>query len=385
MQAVNTWVGFLSTLVANIIIMIGSTSLYTWLAFEGGSRLGKHRKLTLLLLEIGFVVFLQLSDWSSYLITKASTGYYWTYLNMEIIILFNFTLTNRNLGQLIFAIVAPEVWIFSYLGPVIDPIVLVLYLLVVAVTVLTYIFSAQIQRHVWSYVTAFGAYTVLAFMIADQLYAPQSVAAWWRQVIALIVIEVVCAFYGNQMFTRAVRNRENKQRATHDELTSLRNFASFNRDLETVFREFRAAGPRYAIHEIDIDYFKKINDTYGHPAGNVVLQQVAHSLEDIVDELEYGGRAYRTGGEEFTVLLTFTSNNTAVAVDIANQIRTRIRSLRFDFDPNLMITVSIGQERVSSADDNYLDVYKRVDKSLYQSKNNGRDVITVRGQTLERR
>jgi len=125
----------------------------------------------------------------------------------------------------------------------------------------------------------------------------------------------------------------------------------------------------FGIMMIDIDFFKRVNDTYGHEAGDHALQQVA-SL--IMNNARAGDFSFRYGGEEFLMVLTEVDSNQAMFV--AEKIRKRVESadILLSNDRTLKITISIGVA-MSDANPDYQRLIERADKALYEAKNNGRN------------
>lgn len=130
---------------------------------------------------------------------------------------------------------------------------------------------------------------------------------------------------------------------------------------------------------IDIDFFKKVNDTYGHMAGDAVLQQVAKLLMTAVRDFDVTSRF---GGEEFMIILL------QVSKEIAIKVAKRIRQLVIEYpvvyqDNKIAVTVSQGIAFASShASAN--DLIEDADKALYQAKNQGRDCIVMSGEDVIR-
>lgn len=119
----------------------------------------------------------------------------------------------------------------------------------------------------------------------------------------------------------------------------------------------------YAVIMIDVDDFKVVNDTYGHPNGDIVLQR----LSDILGEMQSGkARAYRYGGEEFTVVIS--TNQLRVAYHMAEQIRMIFENETWDFCKK-KITISLGV----ACGHGHEDVVKQADENLYISKKNGKN------------
>ncbi len=165
-----------------------------------------------------------------------------------------------------------------------------------------------------------------------------------------------------------------QQQAVHDELTGLFNRREFYRRME---EEIKRSG-RYlrslSIMMLDLDHFKKINDTYGHTAGDQVLREVAHRLTSIVRPID---TVIRYGGEEFTVMLPET------AVDDAKAMAERIRSFMEtnaimigDNEP-VTLTISIGVAEFNADTMTISDFVSSADNALYTAKNSGRNRVCV--------
>jgi diguanylate cyclase (GGDEF)-like protein len=126
---------------------------------------------------------------------------------------------------------------------------------------------------------------------------------------------------------------------------------------------------------LDIDHFKAVNDTYGHPAGDSVLKDVAGLVRRSVRDVDICGRY---GGEEFVVLLPQTPLEGALLV--AERMREAVRSKAFDLrGESCQVTVSMG---VAVSPVNGTDAIKLIaaaDEALYLSKKNGRDRVTGAG------
>lgn len=160
--------------------------------------------------------------------------------------------------------------------------------------------------------------------------------------------------------------------ATTDELTGLLNRGAFDRELAREFERARRYERSLALMLFDIDHFKRVNDTYGHPIGDQVLRAVGKVVLSTVRACDLPGRY---GGEEFAVGLSETSIEGAAAA--AERIRKAIagsvyRTERGDF----RITVSTGV--VALAGNLGLnDLVRRADAALYEAKQGGRDRIVV--------
>jgi len=131
----------------------------------------------------------------------------------------------------------------------------------------------------------------------------------------------------------------------------------------------RQSGHGFAVLMLDIDYFKPINDTYGHDAGDLVLQQIAGLLSS---NTRGGDYAFRLGGEEFLVILVDISPEKAMLA--AEKLRKLIAMERFRLQQGeeLSLTTSIGVAQYDGHPD-YQRLLQRADRALYQAKNGGRN------------
>ncbi len=161
--------------------------------------------------------------------------------------------------------------------------------------------------------------------------------------------------------------------ALRDGLTKLYNRKFFMDRLkpECAFRT-RHAGP-LALIMLDVDRFKKVNDTFGHQAGDFVLVKLARSVEPV---LRAEDTLARYGGEEFVVLCRDTAEEAALA--LAERIRERIARSRFQFEGRLIpTTISLGVACVagSSGEQSPEALLSAADTALYAAKNNGRNRV----------
>lgn len=154
-----------------------------------------------------------------------------------------------------------------------------------------------------------------------------------------------------------------------DYLTGIPN----NRKFQELFYNWREEKDNFFIALLDIDYFKRVNDTYGHPTGDLVLIELAKRLEQSAGN--FGGEVARIGGEEFGVLLPATTQ--VQAKEQAEQLRKSIGSTRFLLPDNLElpITVSIGVAGYPSDAESMPDLYKTADERLYNAKLGGRNCV----------
>ena len=126
---------------------------------------------------------------------------------------------------------------------------------------------------------------------------------------------------------------------------------------------------------IDIDFFKKVNDKYGHFVGDEVLKMLTKNINDNIRNSDI---LARMGGEEFVVLLNET--NEEEALEIAQKIRKIIENSNLEYnDINVQVTISIGLSMLNHEKDNEIDeILIRADEALYISKNSGRNKVSIK-------
>jgi diguanylate cyclase (GGDEF)-like protein len=160
--------------------------------------------------------------------------------------------------------------------------------------------------------------------------------------------------------------------AEHDGLTNLLNRRSFCRDAEKKCDEILRYGGNAFLMMLDIDFFKNVNDTYGHLAGDEVLRSVSRTLQQRFRKTDMVGRY---GGEEFCVFLF--STNRENAVEIAEGYRRQIENLMIPFeDKTIRVTISIGiAEFPSAREQTLMALIARADAALYAAKSGGRNRV----------
>ena len=161
------------------------------------------------------------------------------------------------------------------------------------------------------------------------------------------------------------REKELKLLATTDYLTKLYNRRAFGEISESIFHLAKREKEKFSIVMLDIDDFKKINDTYGHKAGDDVLVILSNTLKEMSRESDV---VCRYGGEEFILLLPKT--DVKGAYFIAQKIKKAVEKLHF--------TVSLGVSEVDLEHDKDIEaVIKRADDALYESKRSGKNRVTI--------
>ena len=160
--------------------------------------------------------------------------------------------------------------------------------------------------------------------------------------------------------------------ANTDGLTKCFNKSYFNQACDLAVKKSKITGTQLALIIFDIDHFKKLNDNYGHDAGDHVLREMTGLIR------AQGAREddifARYGGEEFVILLPKT--NLKQGYEIAERIRKLVEAHPFVYESQeIHMTVSVGVSDYRQGVDTGTELFKRADKAVYQSKNNGRNQV----------
>lgn len=166
---------------------------------------------------------------------------------------------------------------------------------------------------------------------------------------------------------------ENKLRVLSetDELTGVYNKRKLLQELKIHYLNFKQHQKNIALLMLDADYFKQINDLYGHLKGDEVLTKMAQCC---TKELNSQGDLFRFGGEEFAIILPNTSLK--AAEQFSNQLRINI-SEQLQLPQIKKVSVSIGLAQFIESDNQEDTVLSRADQALYQAKKDGRDCVRI--------
>ncbi|MGC9491169.1 GGDEF domain-containing protein, partial [Vibrio genomosp. F10] len=153
----------------------------------------------------------------------------------------------------------------------------------------------------------------------------------------------------------------------------------FTHHLSEALKEFQQSERVFSVLMLDIDRFKRINDSFGHSYGD---EAIKYAVKVLNDGLEDSGCFGRIGGEEFAVILYDTSVNNAALV--AEKLRKKLEESQLIVSgESIELTISIGVTQVFSSDDDIKNILARADNAMYHSKNTGRNKVSIYSSNVE--
>jgi two-component system cell cycle response regulator len=176
-------------------------------------------------------------------------------------------------------------------------------------------------------------------------------------------------------FTTRLRDnvQQSMELAVTDALTGLYNRRHMDTQVAALVDSAAGRGTPLAVLAVDVDHFKAVNDSHGHDAGDRVLQELAMRIRKNTRSLDL---AFRTGGEEFVIVLPSTDR--AVALKVAERLRRSVSARPFNTGARsglLPITISVGIASLESPTDTLEELLKRADLALYRAKREGRNRV----------
>ena len=213
--------------------------------------------------------------------------------------------------------------------------------------------------------------------VASRMWGPMApipqvslIALKWLNISLFAVMFSALASYYRQKITKAEMRL--KVLASVDALTGLNNRSHFEADAEQHIARFQRSGISSAVVIADVDFFKKINDTYGHEAGDLVLVAVSRLLKKELREVD---SLARWGGEEFVFLMHETGLPQAIAV--TERIRDAVEATSVSYHATeIRCTMSFGITALLPHD-TLGDAIARADRALYRSKSQGRNRVSA--------
>lgn len=181
-------------------------------------------------------------------------------------------------------------------------------------------------------------------------------------------------FYVENLIEFIKHNKKLEHEATKDFLTGLNNVKNFDTSFNSISQLTLKKWENLSLLFIDIDFFLKVNDTYSHNAGDIVLKELA---EIFIDTVRVFDVISRNGGEEFSILLLDCSSSHALK--IAEKLRKKVETHQFNISDkvNLNITISIGVSTYPYTTNKIDDLLEDADKALHEAKRTGRNKVVL--------
>ena len=280
-------------------------------------------------------------------------------------------------GLLDVSLVTACLWMFLRLGQplnaITDTVIFSVYLLAIAATSLRYDWriSVLVGGTAIAQYAALVHYAVWQWDLDDPILQPELAAefSWTPQVGRLLVLAIATAI----ATALIVRAQEHRTLSNRDRLTNLANRGFFDESLQRIGALASRSGEPVAVAMIDVDHFKKFNDTYGHLAGDEALRRVAETLSESFRTTDL---VARYGGEEFAGL--FPGMTRAGAESRLEQLRETLAELAIPVDDTkrtASVTVSIGLAVWPQDGGDLIQTLGLADARLYAAKTSGRNRV----------
>lgn len=195
---------------------------------------------------------------------------------------------------------------------------------------------------------------------------------FWASMITVTVLAYFYEYTSQKAYDKLLSTSQELEKATlTDFLTGLANRRKIQQHLEHEKNRYERQAASFSIMLCDIDYFKNINDTYGHDCGDFVLKSIAETFTEALRKVDI---IARWGGEEFLVLLPATRQKGSIVS--AERLRKAIKQLKIDYENCVInVTMSFGLATWTNADKDMDGFIKRADENLYRAKDEGRNRV----------
>ncbi|SFB32526.1 diguanylate cyclase (GGDEF) domain-containing protein [Acetitomaculum ruminis DSM 5522] len=235
-------------------------------------------------------------------------------------------------------------------------------------------YSYDDERYITSQISFSDKKWILAVTPKDGIWA--STTFLRVEAIVFLFISILITIITNLLISYKKQNSENLKLSYRDALTGLLNQRAFMRDL----KELEKKGSYFGVMFVDLDEFKKINDDYGHAAGDEVLITTSNRVKEVLGE---EGRVYRIGGDEFTVIIE-VDRDREYYIELIEKIRNLVTKSIVINGEEIETDLSTGYARCPYDGKNYEEILKVADDAMYNSKgskkmikkNTGKDVVT---------
>ena len=201
-------------------------------------------------------------------------------------------------------------------------------------------------------------------------------------IIVVCILSIIVVIFINLFYYAKIQKYIQKVEHLNiiDPMTQLYNRRFLENFIDKFVSQAQREGELFTILMIDIDFFKKVNDTYGHDVGDKVIIEVAHILQTCIRRSDL---AIRYGGEEFMVLLH--GSNASSSLIVTQKIKNSFEAIEFKANKNQTFhkTLSIGVSEFPKDTKDIWECIKLADKALYQAKNSGRNRVVIYSKEIE--
>lgn len=189
-----------------------------------------------------------------------------------------------------------------------------------------------------------------------------------------VVSQLLIAIHNASLYTKM------QQMAIKDSLTGIYNRGEMNLLMNQYVKEAKEKKVPLSVALLDIDHFKKINDTYGHLCGDAVIKEIANMSQAVATK--YHGIAARYGGEEF--VLVFPNKSTMECNEIMQELQRMIAGMELQWEEDIVTArVSVGLASYPDTCQHITELLNRADCAMYYSKKNGRNRITIDNEEVQ--
>lgn len=318
-------------------------------------------------------------------LNSGSVNHGWLYANAQLTILLYCMYLIRNKITLLINLLMPFVYYQAINVARLDnkdlPFFVISYIFLVAIVLYIYRQTERLQNSEWKFVIMqllFG----LSWWIL--LWVDHSFPAYEILIMLLVflVYMSIIRFFAKKFQDTMLTYNDLRVQVNYDELTGIRNRANLDKIAQEIYDTYSNEKVPLTIAMFDIDHFKEFNDQYGHTTGDEVLKHVAHTIEREMFLTDTKGQLFRFGGEEFIII--FRGKKPVDCIPIINDLRnTLINTPLILNGERLDVSISFGISELAATDEDFEDLFNRVDRYLYESKNSGRNKLTVEGVTYD--
>ncbi|KRN97909.1 GGDEF domain-containing protein [Companilactobacillus kimchiensis] len=371
------------------LVTIGLITIITIVAYSLERKISRsspfYKRITVHLLEglvLGFSMIML--EQIFFILNSGSINNGWLYANAQLTILLYCMYLIRNKITLIINILMPILYYHSMNLPRLNnkdlPLFAISYIFLIIIVSFIYYQTENLENSEWKYLIMQVLFGLSWWIILWVDHSFPTIEILIMLIVFLIYMSII-RFCAKKLQDTMLNYDDLQVQVNYDELTGIRNRANLDKTSIELYKTYYSekAVP-LTIAMFDIDHFKEFNDQYGHSTGDEVLKHVAHTMEREMFLTDTKGQLFRFGGEEFIII--FRGKKPAECVPIITDLRNTLVNTPLILNgQKLDVSISFGISKLIEEDSSFEDLFNRVDKYLYASKNSGRNRLTVEGFT----